>query len=459
MAPIILTPRAARRNAENGKGEANAGGKGALHSFFVFNFFIAPSMILGICVALGALLALCEGWSFKNGFYFVAGTVTGVSSAKTSSSTGSELSLFGEVAEVIICILALTLTGGVIGLASIMSLATTLPEFLNVRDSVLNGLLTMLVFIPLLVLLFCALAGGLFSLSEGWDFRSGFEYLLQTLCGLTTPLTLRTPDGDRGMVISLVFAIAALGITSVIIGLVGHMAICEQTIEAIEKRIREMEAKAASACSCCLAPCFLFHFLQAWSSAEGSDNSSTGRRAASIDRPTDRANSKGSHASPPRVISASSPREVVRANVERRKSQSPRKESIVADSPTKGTTSPLNSPSSPEKAEWGISGLTRGKSGIGGGGGGDGNRGSKSRALKVRLQGGQAGARGADSPGRLESGQRTPVSSPGQRKSASSPRSPIKSPSMKNGSPRKSASSPRKPSSQSWSPRENGARL
>ena len=59
------------------------------------------------------------------------------------------------------------------------------------------------------------------------------------------PLTLRSPEGDRGRVISLVFAISSLGITSVIVGLIGAMALCEQTIVAVEECIGKVEAGIA----------------------------------------------------------------------------------------------------------------------------------------------------------------------------------------------------------------------
>lgn len=155
--------------------------RSSLQAFLWFNFVLSPALILLICILLGAILAAVEGWSFANGFFYVAGTVAGVA----QSTEVTEMTLFGEVAEIVISILALTITGAVVGLASIMSLSTALPEKLNVRDSPSNAALVLLVFIPVAVLLFCAGAGGLFALTEGWAFRDGFEYLVQTVCGLS----------------------------------------------------------------------------------------------------------------------------------------------------------------------------------------------------------------------------------------------------------------------------------
>ena len=45
------------------------------------------------------------------------------------------------------------------------------------------------------------------------------------LCGLKTPLTDIEPDTEHGRIVALAFAIAESGISSVVVGLVGAMAI------------------------------------------------------------------------------------------------------------------------------------------------------------------------------------------------------------------------------------------
>ena len=139
--------------------------------------------------------------------------------------------------EILISILALTLAGGVVGLASLLNLSNDLPKRLRIKDSPARAAITLLVFVPLFILTFSAIFGGLFALAEGWDFKEGFEFLVQTICGLATPLTERVPEHSIGQVIALLFAIASLGVTSVIIGIVGQIALCNHLVDAIETNV------------------------------------------------------------------------------------------------------------------------------------------------------------------------------------------------------------------------------
>ena len=54
------------------------------------------------------------------------------------------------------------------------------------------------------------------------------------MCGLASPLTNRQPESEHARLIALTMAIAALGVTSVIVGLVGAMAISADTVQFIE---------------------------------------------------------------------------------------------------------------------------------------------------------------------------------------------------------------------------------
>ena len=232
--------RATRTTTTTTEGEAAADGDRSgrrrvpISSFLIFNFLVAPVLVLLICVVLGALLAACEGWPFKDGYYLVAGSISGA--AGFTNGSEDELTIIGEILEILISITALTLAGGVVGLASIMSLSSELPEMLNVNDRK-NALVTLFVFIPVVVLVFCFLTGALFAAAEGWPLRDGFEYIVQTVCGLANPLTSAVPESDHAKTIALVFAVASLGITSVIVGIVGAMALCEETINALETQL------------------------------------------------------------------------------------------------------------------------------------------------------------------------------------------------------------------------------
>ena len=77
--------------------------------------------------------------------------------------------------EIVISIVALTISSGIVGLSCIMSLASDLPGRLGVVDSPGRGAIAILAVVPAMVLVFCAALGALFAGLEGWAFRDGFE--------------------------------------------------------------------------------------------------------------------------------------------------------------------------------------------------------------------------------------------------------------------------------------------
>jgi len=64
--------------------------------------------------------------------------------------------------------------------------------------------------------------------------------ICRQVCGLNDPLTDREPESDGSKLACLCIAIAALGITSVVVGLVGAMAVCEDVIYVIEVKLTPM---------------------------------------------------------------------------------------------------------------------------------------------------------------------------------------------------------------------------
>lgn len=216
-------------------------------TFLVFNFGISPFIILITCIILGGLLGLVEGWTIENGFFFVAAVVTGLPTPFFTPDM-DEITIVGEFAEIIISLLTVTIAGGVVGLAGLLNISTMLPHWLQIRDSPRNTAVTIILGIPATVLIFCAALGGIFALAEGWNYRCGFEFLVQTICGLSFPLTDRVPSHSSGKIIALVFAIASLGITSVIVGIVGQVALCDATISSLETQLGKWETHLRTLC-------------------------------------------------------------------------------------------------------------------------------------------------------------------------------------------------------------------
>jgi hypothetical protein len=77
--------------------------KSSIGSFLAFNFIVAPICLFTICIALGGLLALVEGWRLVDGFYFIACDVCGTISFFTPTRA---LTTFGEIMEIVISIIA-----------------------------------------------------------------------------------------------------------------------------------------------------------------------------------------------------------------------------------------------------------------------------------------------------------------------------------------------------------------
>ena len=138
-------------------------------SFIAFNFIVAPVVILGASLALGALLAYFEGWTFVHGFYFVAQAMAGVGPFWVPDP--ASLTLFTEVCEILIAITAITIAACVIGFSALLSLSSNLPDKLGVIDSAGLGALAIFVTVPLFAAIFAAVVGYPLSIVEGWTYR------------------------------------------------------------------------------------------------------------------------------------------------------------------------------------------------------------------------------------------------------------------------------------------------
>ena len=73
--------------------------------------------------------------------------------------------------------------------------------------------------VPAIVLLLCLGFGVVLSAVEGWTVWAGFQYVLQTICGLGLPLSEVTPQTPHGKLLGFITAIAAQGLIGAIIGI------------------------------------------------------------------------------------------------------------------------------------------------------------------------------------------------------------------------------------------------
>mmetsp|Transcript_5185 Transcript_5185/g.18607 ORF Transcript_5185/g.18607 Transcript_5185/m.18607 type:complete len:384 (-) Transcript_5185:406-1557(-) len=100
--------------------------------YLVTIFFIVPCLVIVFSILLGFLLAELEGWSDKNGFYYIISMLLGVPSSLTEPSTLAPDTTEGKLVDIIIALWAWALIGtfiGVIGgLATIESFVTWLES-------------------------------------------------------------------------------------------------------------------------------------------------------------------------------------------------------------------------------------------------------------------------------------------------------------------------------------------
>ena len=100
--------------------------------YLVTIFFIVPCLVIVFSILLGFLLAELEGWSDKNGFYYIISMLLGLPSSLTEPSTLAPDTTEGKLVDIIITLWAWALIGtfiGVIGgLATIESFVTWLES-------------------------------------------------------------------------------------------------------------------------------------------------------------------------------------------------------------------------------------------------------------------------------------------------------------------------------------------
>ena len=64
--------------------------------------------------------------------------------------------------------------------------------------------------------------------------------------GIVQPLTNRSPATHEGKLITIIFAVTALSFNSVVIGMIGAMAICKDFVYMFETKLGEIESAVAS---------------------------------------------------------------------------------------------------------------------------------------------------------------------------------------------------------------------
>ena len=148
------------------------GKKSRIASFLVLNFVLAPTAIFAVCMLLGVALSAAEGWTIFNSFLFLAQDIAGI--ANPFFNPKDKLTVFGEIMEITISIIALTAAGTIMGLATLLTLASELPDKLGIVKNFPRGMSLLLFGVPSVTCLLCLVLGAILAgVEDDWTVRQG----------------------------------------------------------------------------------------------------------------------------------------------------------------------------------------------------------------------------------------------------------------------------------------------
>ena len=88
----------------------------------------------------------------------------------------------------------MVVSSAIVGVSSLFSLSSDLPQKLGIIDSPSRGVLALFLIVPFGVCVFCVIIGGLLALMEGWVFDDGFRFIVQTVRELMHDSRLNSSD-------------------------------------------------------------------------------------------------------------------------------------------------------------------------------------------------------------------------------------------------------------------------
>ena len=237
-----------------------------LLTFFGFVFVFIPVVVMLMGAIFGLILAEVEGWTIKDGFYYIISMLCGLPTPLTEVDPDTDE---GKLVDVIVALWALALAGTIIGVVGGLSVINRLVDaaesfgqrFKRAARKAVTGsdeeapasagedgeekpvshtlnVLTFLIFIfiiiPIVIILVAVLFGFILAEVEGWKIKDGFFYIISMLCGLPNPLTDVSPDTDEGKIVDIIIALWALSLAGTIIGIVGAMSVINTLVESAE---------------------------------------------------------------------------------------------------------------------------------------------------------------------------------------------------------------------------------
>ena len=237
-----------------------------LLTFFGFVFVFIPITVMLMGAIFGFILAEVEGWTIKDGFYYIISMLCGLPTPLTEADPDTDE---GKLVDVVVALWALALAGTIIGVVGGLSVINRLIDAaesfgqrfkraarkavtgsdeeapasagedgeekpVSLTLNVLTFLTFIFIIIPIVIILVAVLFGFILAEVEGWTIKDGFYYIISMLCGLPNPLTDVTPDTDEGKIVDIIIALWALSLAGTIIGIVGGMSVINTLVESAE---------------------------------------------------------------------------------------------------------------------------------------------------------------------------------------------------------------------------------
>lgn len=210
------------------------GHPGALLYMALLIGLVVPVLTCGLCAGVGALLAHVEGWTWRQGFYYFGGNVTGLGNPLVSNTPTSDLGRVVDMnCSIILLIFVSLVTGAVSNSGFVEKLSDT---FLGSRK---KDLIAVFVLLPAGIHIACGiLAFILHKLDGNMTMGTAHLYVISTTCGLGNPLTNASPAHDSTRTAAMIVGIWQLAIVGTIVGFSGAIPAVQETADAFEDRVQ-----------------------------------------------------------------------------------------------------------------------------------------------------------------------------------------------------------------------------
>jgi len=198
-------------------------------SMSIYCLFVVPLALVTVGIVFGTILALIEGWAWREGFEYVMSNMLGLTSPLTDVVPREGI---GEVLDIIISVVAYVLSTIILGLAASTSFVLNLIR--RTPSTVCASIVLISFVVPVFLITAMVLTGGIVAVIEGWDFRTGFLYMAAIITNLADPLVDDELTTAPGKFFEIIVVSIELSIGGMMIGFVSAHPIVLKVIGLME---------------------------------------------------------------------------------------------------------------------------------------------------------------------------------------------------------------------------------